>query len=92
MKQKKKLIICYEQNKARANSVKGIVQRQLTGVANEINWVGRPLKGSVTRFFILVFLIKQLHLVPLDIPRKDFEFFRIFDELLVFTIDSGVRP
>jgi hypothetical protein len=37
-------------------------------------------KGTVSRdFFTLVFFIKHLLLVPLDTPRKDFEFFRIFD-------------
>ncbi len=41
-------------------------------------------------FFPLVFLIKHLLLVPLDTPRKDFEFFRIFKELFEFVIDSPV--
>jgi hypothetical protein len=34
------------------------------------------LKGTVSRDFLtLVFFIKQLLLVPLDMPKKDFEFF-----------------
>ncbi len=34
------------------------------------------LKGTVSRdFFTLFFFIKQLLLFPLDMPRKDFEFF-----------------
>ncbi len=34
------------------------------------------LKGTVSRDFLtLFFFIKQLLLVPLDMPRKDFEFF-----------------
>ncbi len=34
------------------------------------------LKGTVSRDFLtLVFFIKQLLLVPLDMPRKDFEYF-----------------
>jgi hypothetical protein len=39
-------------------------------------------------FLTLVFFIKQLLLVPLDMPRKDFEFFRISKELFVFVIDT----
>ncbi len=36
----------------------------------------RQLKGTVSRDFLtLVFFIKQLLLVTLDIPKKDFEFF-----------------
>ncbi len=33
------------------------------------------------RFFYSGFFIKQLLLVPPDTPRKDFDFFRIFEEL-----------
>jgi hypothetical protein len=42
------------------------------------------------RFFTLVYFIKQLLLVPLDMPRKDFKFFRIFEKLFVFLINSPV--
>ncbi len=49
------------------------------------------LKGTVSRDFLtLVFFIKQLLLVPLDKARQDFEFFRIFEELFEFVIDSPV--
>jgi hypothetical protein len=49
------------------------------------------LKGTVSRDFLTpVFFIKHLLLVPLDTPRKDFEFFRIFEELFEFVIDSPV--
>jgi hypothetical protein len=34
------------------------------------------LKRQCYEIFTLVFIIKQLLLVPLDIPREDFEFFR----------------
>ncbi len=48
-------------------------------------------KGTVSRDFLtLVFFIKHLLLVPLDTPRKDFKFFRIFEELIEFVIDSPV--
>jgi hypothetical protein len=36
------------------------------------------------------FFRKQLLLVPLDTSRKGFDFFQIFEELLVFVIDSSV--
>jgi hypothetical protein len=36
------------------------------------------------------FFIKQLLLVPKGMPGNDFEFFRIFMELVVFVIDSPV--
>jgi hypothetical protein len=50
-----------------------------------------PFNGTVSRdFFTLVFFIKHLLLVPLDTPRKDFEFFQIFKELFEFLIDSPV--
>ncbi len=39
-------------------------------------------------FFTQVFSIKQLILVPLDMPRSDFEFFGIFAELFIFVINS----
>jgi hypothetical protein len=48
------------------------------------------LKNSVTSIFYCVFLIEQIFLVPLAPPRKDFEFFRIFDEIFVFVINSLV--
>ncbi len=48
-------------------------------------------KGTVSRdFFTLVFFIKHLLLVLLDMPRKDFVFLRIFEELFEFVIDSPV--
>jgi hypothetical protein len=57
------------------------------GSARQIN----ALKGIVSRDFLtLVFFIKHLLLVPLYTPRKDFEFFRIFEELFEFVIDSPV--
>ncbi len=52
---------------------------------------GADPKGTVSRdFFTLVFFIKHLLLVSLDTPRKDFKFFRIFEELFKFVIDSPV--
>ncbi len=51
-------------------------------------WV---LKGQCHEIFWLwLFFIKHLFLVPLDTPRKDFDFFRIFEELFEFVIDSPV--
>ncbi len=44
-------------------------------------------RRSVTRFFVSGFFIKQHLLVPIGMPRNDFEFFRIFVELFVFVID-----
>jgi hypothetical protein len=38
----------------------------------------------------LVFFIKQLLLFPLDMPRNDFKFFRIFKKLIILVIDSPV--
>ncbi len=38
--------------------------------------LNKHVKGTVSRDFLtLVFFIKQLLLVPLDMPKKDFEFF-----------------
>ncbi len=49
------------------------------------------LKGTVSRDFLtLFFFIKQLLLVPLDMPKKDFNFFLLFKKLFVFVIDSPV--
>ncbi len=49
------------------------------------------VKETVSRDFSpSVFFIKQLFLVPMGMPRNDFEFFRIFVELFVFVIDSPV--
>ncbi len=45
------------------------------------------LKGQCQEIFSLVFFIKQL---LLDMRRNDFEFFRMFEELFVFVIDSPV--
>ncbi len=39
-------------------------------------------------FCVRFFFIKHLLLVPIGMPRIDFEFFRIFVELFVFVIDS----
>jgi hypothetical protein len=38
--------------------------------------------------FFVSFFIEQLHLVRLDMPRKDLQFCLIFVELFVFLIDS----
>ncbi len=47
------------------------------------------VKGTVSGDFLCqVFFIKHLLLVPIGIPRADFEFFRIFVKLFVFVIDS----
>jgi hypothetical protein len=49
------------------------------------------LKGTLSRDFLtLVFFIKHILLVPLDTPRQDFKFFRIFENLFEFVIDSPV--
>ncbi len=45
---------------------------------------------GVKRFFYSGFFIRNLLLVPLDTPRKDFKFFRRFKELFEFVIDSPV--
>jgi hypothetical protein len=53
--------------------------------------ISQTLKRTEPRDFLtLFFFIKQLLLVPLDMPRKDFKVFRIFEELFVFVIDSSV--
>jgi hypothetical protein len=75
IKQKTKLIVCYEQNKARANSVKGIVQQQLTGVDNEINWVGRPLKGQCQEIFYSGFFYQTTSPSPVRHTQKGFQIF-----------------
>ncbi len=47
------------------------------------------LKGTVSRDFSCpVFFYKHLLLVPIGMPRTDFDFFRILVELFVFVIDS----
>jgi hypothetical protein len=48
------------------------------------------LKGQCHEIFYSGFFIKQLLPVPLDTPRKDLEFFRIYEELFVFVIKSSV--
>jgi hypothetical protein len=49
------------------------------------------LKGTVSRDFSSpVFLTKQLLLVPMGMPRNDFDFLKIFFEIFVFIIDSLV--
>jgi hypothetical protein len=49
------------------------------------------IKGPCQKIFNSVFFfIKQLLLVSLDTLRKDFEFFPLFEEVLVFVIDSPV--
>ncbi len=51
----------------------------------------RTVKGIVSRDLLtLVFSSEQLLLVLLDMHKKDFEFYRIFAELVVFVIDSPV--
>jgi hypothetical protein len=60
--------------------------RKNTKCEQRCNYENADLKGNVTRFFDSGFSIKQL--VPLYTSRKDFEFFRIFEELFVFVIDS----
>jgi hypothetical protein len=48
-------------------------------------------KGTVSRVISSpAFFIKQLLLVPIGMPRNDFEFFQIFVELFVFAIDYSV--
>jgi hypothetical protein len=54
-------------------------------------WKELRFIGTVSRdFFILFFFIKHLLLVPLDMPRKDFKFFPIFEELFELVIDFPV--
>ncbi len=44
--------------------------------------IGRILKGTVPRDFLpLVFFIKLFLLGPVDMPRNDFNFFRLFVEI-----------
>ncbi len=58
--------------------------------AQRFFWLDQ-LKGTVSRDFSgPVFFIKHLLLVPIGMPRTDFEFFLIFVELFVFVIDSPV--
>ncbi len=49
---------------------------------------GVGLKGTVLREFLTLFL--KSNNFSLDMYRKDFEFFRIFEEILVLVIDSLV--
>jgi hypothetical protein len=46
------------------------------------------LKGRCHEIFYSGFFIRHLLLVPLDTPRKELEFVRIFEELFEFVIDS----
>jgi hypothetical protein len=46
------------------------------------------LKTIITRFFVFDTLSKQLLLAPKDIPDKDFEYFRIFIELMVIYLTA----
>jgi hypothetical protein len=57
------------------NMVKGLFQLNLTDVL--VTWIDRStIKGTVSRDFLtLVLFIKQLLLVPLDMPRNDYEYF-----------------
>ncbi len=48
------------------------------------------LKGECLEIFYSGFFIKQLFLVPLDMHRKYFELFGIFEALIVFVIDFSV--
>jgi hypothetical protein len=43
------------------------------------------------RFLSLVFFNNKLFLVPVGMPRNNFDYFRIFSELFVFEIDSPVK-
>jgi hypothetical protein len=48
-------------------------------------------KGTVTQFFLsLIFFIKHLLLVPIDMHRKEFKFFWMLAVLFEFVIDSSV--
>jgi hypothetical protein len=45
-----------------------------------------PVKGQCHEIVRIFFIIQQLLLVPLDMPRKDFEFCRISMELFILVI------
>ncbi len=49
------------------------------------------LKGQCHEIFYSGFFTKHLLLVPLDMARQDFKFFRIFEELFEFVINSPVN-
>ncbi len=52
-----------------------------------------PLKGTVQRDFLTpVFFTKRLVLVSIDMPRSDFEIFRIFAELFVLKLLKNQLP
>jgi hypothetical protein len=54
-----------------------------------VELIQHNIRGTVQRDFLTpVFFIIRLLLVPLDMPRSDFEFFRNFVEIFVFEIDS----
>ncbi len=58
-------------------------------------WVHSTLKGTVSLEFVSVFSLNEFLLVSSHMPRKDFEFYRIFVELFVFVIDPlppGEQP
>ncbi len=48
------------------------------------------ITGALSGDFSLLFFTKQFLLIPLNIPRKDFEFCPIVLELFVFLTDSRV--
>ena len=50
-----------------------------------------PFKGTVSRdFMVLVFFIKSLLLVPLEVHCDDFNFCRIFTKIFEYEIVSAV--
>ncbi len=58
-------------------------------ISNSAHTEMKSAKTQMSRAFLtLVFFVKHLLLVPLDMPRKDFKVFRIFEELFEFVIDS----
>jgi hypothetical protein len=61
----------------------GLAFIQLISVVRKLS----TYSETVSRDILPCFFIKQLLLVLLDTPRKDFDFFRLFEELFVFVID-----
>ncbi len=63
------------------------VVHQQNGFGSEYVQNSTWLKGQIV---YSVFFIKPLLLVPLETPRKDFEYFWIFEKFFLFVIDSPV--
>jgi hypothetical protein len=67
-----------------------MAELNLITIIEEYVLIRRPLKRKCHDIFRLRFFVEQVLLVPLDMPREDFYFYRTFVVLFVFLIDSPV--